>query len=240
MSVKQLARFLERYEQSSGQKVNKVKSALFVSSKLPVSRRAAICGALGFEIKEFPVVYLGCPLAKGRVRKIHYEFLIIKLRKRVEGWFGKMLSFAGRIVLARHVLNSMPIHCLSCSYVPKGTLDDLNRVMESFIWGSHDGVKRRHWLSLDKLAKLFAEGGLGLRNFKMLSAAYCIQHCWNFISGSSLWASLMRSKYCLDRHYLSYYKPLGSSKLWVNMLEWMPLVLENFRSLIGNGSTVDF
>lgn len=117
-SVVNLMNFMQSYELASGQKVSKGKSSRYVSPNLPVT--SLIMHNTGMLIKAFPFIYLACPISYGRIKNIYFKPSLAKMRKKFEGWYGIFLSFAGRIVLAKHVLNSMPLALYVLYMVAKG------------------------------------------------------------------------------------------------------------------------
>lgn len=65
----------------------------------------------GIPEKEYPFKYFGVPIIKGRLKTIFFSEMVSKVRKKVEGWQGKLL--AGRTVMIKHVLSSIPLHMLA-------------------------------------------------------------------------------------------------------------------------------
>ncbi|KAG5605800.1 hypothetical protein H5410_027292 [Solanum commersonii] len=99
--------------ETSGQLVNTDKSHFLVHPNAFNSTRDRIKRITGFKQKEGPITYLGCPLFVGRPRIIYFSDLINKVLCRITGWHTKLLSYGGRAILVKHVLQSLPIHLLS-------------------------------------------------------------------------------------------------------------------------------
>ncbi|XP_042484214.1 uncharacterized protein LOC122064565 [Macadamia integrifolia] len=117
--VKNLNNFLSKYQSFSGQKMNLNKSKLFLGS-VPASRKQAIAEELGISICNFPTRYLGVEIFKGRVKKESLIPILDKVKGRLAGWKGKILSMAGRVELVRSVILGMMNH----SSAPAGTMAD--------------------------------------------------------------------------------------------------------------------
>lgn len=51
----------------------------------------------------------------------------------------KMLSYGGKMVLIKRVVQSMPTYTLSAMNPPKGTLTLIEKYFEIFLWGRKEG-----------------------------------------------------------------------------------------------------
>ncbi|CAK9184327.1 unnamed protein product [Ilex paraguariensis] len=143
-SVLNVLKYIGEYESCSGQKVNKSKSAMYCSKRISVARRNSLSSLVGIPIRKCPFSYLGCPIIRGRVKFCYFEDIMRTFRSRIEGWYAKMLSGMGRIVLVQSVLSAIPTHMLACLNIPKGILRKLNSYIADFIWSSKLDIKRRH------------------------------------------------------------------------------------------------
>lgn len=120
-SLRSLMQLFQMYEQSSGQLINFAKSGFYIDDKY--SRRAPIISRItGMVRGTFPFLYLGVPIIQGLIKIIYFEHLVEKVRRKLEGWKAKLLSFRGRLTLIKAVLASFPIYNLSSSVVPKAIL----------------------------------------------------------------------------------------------------------------------
>ncbi|KAK4394024.1 hypothetical protein Sango_1873200 [Sesamum angolense] len=68
-----------------------------------------------------------------------------RLWSRIEGWNSKLLSQAGRVVLIKYVLQSIPTYLMSCFRMPDYVLEEVERTSANFLWHNR-GEKRTHWL----------------------------------------------------------------------------------------------
>lgn len=65
-----------------------------------------------FSQKQSPITYLGCPIYVGRQKVIYYSNLVSKVIARITGWQSRILSYGGRVILVKPVIQSLPIHLL--------------------------------------------------------------------------------------------------------------------------------
>ena len=116
------------FEQVSGMKINYSKSEL-IPMGMEVEEFTPFAGVLGCRIGSFPIKYLGIPLHYNKLRTKDIQPLVDKIMKRMEGWRGKLLSYAGRILLIKTCLASIPVYLLSFFKFPKWALDLINNQM---------------------------------------------------------------------------------------------------------------
>ncbi|KAK9268862.1 hypothetical protein L1049_000627 [Liquidambar formosana] len=201
---------------------------------MPHSRRSLLSTMSGMVVKDSSssFSYLGCPIFKGRVKCSYFVNIVQMFRSRLEGWYAKLLSNMGRVILTKHVLNAIPTHVLACTTIPKTVLNKLNSIMAKFLWCDKDFDKRRHWVSWDLISLPFEEGGLGVRDFNDISAAFRVKQVWQWLQKDSLWADFVDSKYVTGT--------LNSSQLWKSLLPWVSFTIHHSKYLVGNGEKVDF
>nr|XP_027120463.1 uncharacterized protein LOC113737428 [Coffea arabica] len=229
--------FLEEYQQASGQKVNVNKSAFFLASGATLGQEQMVTRVLGFHRAGFPFTYLGAPIYKGRRLSLLFDGIVAKMRAHLGHWSTKLLSFGGKLVLARHVLASLPMYLLQVLNPPKAVLTRLGNICNSFLW-DHKGERRLHWASWEKLCFPTDEGGLGFRSFKDMARAFAAKLWWRFRSGDSIWAEFMHVKYSTGCHPMEA-SSARPSPTW-RRLEVIRLVVEpKIRWCIGEG-LVDF
>ena len=190
-------------------------------------------------LKKCPLSYLGCPIIKGRAKLIYFEDLLQKFQARLQGWYTKLLSNMGRIVLIQSVLNSMPIHLLTSLNLPKGIISRMNSIMASFLWSGKANTRKRHWCSWKKITMPKEEGGLGFRKFEEVQQAFRMKQVWGLLNGRSLWAKFFVDKYCNKGHLLRSPR-LSYSKAYRMLYPWFEEVVNNSLKLVGRGDEVDF
>ncbi|XP_043725805.1 uncharacterized protein LOC122672387 [Telopea speciosissima] len=81
-------------------------------------RRQAILEELQISVCRFTTRYLGVEIAKGYVKKNMLPPVLDRVRHKLAGWKGKLLSMAGRVELVKTMVSSMPIHSFSVYWWP--------------------------------------------------------------------------------------------------------------------------
>ncbi|XP_022014521.1 uncharacterized protein LOC110914018 [Helianthus annuus] len=124
-SVRILKESLEDFSGVSGLIPNLNKSTIYFGN-VNNHLQHLIKGLLPFKVGVLPVRYLGIPLLSKRLYSKDCSVLIDKVRKKLNDWKNKFLSFDGRLQLIRH-FNLYDIWCpLSplCSFI---TVRDIHR-----------------------------------------------------------------------------------------------------------------
>ncbi|XP_060211737.1 uncharacterized protein LOC132639298 [Lycium barbarum] len=209
---------LNKYENNSGQLINKAKCCFLMADDTPIKRRKIVAKLLKFQEKEFPIIYLGCPLFAGRKRVHFFTDMVTRIVQRIGSWHNRFLSTGGRIILIKHVLSAMPMHLLSICQPPKTTIQQIEKAFANFFWGSFEGKNKYHWASWDKLCYPTAEGGIGVRSLQDTSDAFAAKLWWNFRTKDSLWTEFMRAKYSQRVHPMARKWNYSQSHTWRRMM----------------------
>ncbi|XP_055800831.1 uncharacterized protein LOC129870195 [Solanum dulcamara] len=223
VSLQKIMGILRNYEQTSGQKINMDKSAVYMHNRVSGDISITVEIVTGINRREFPFIYLGCPIYHCRRKKEFFNTLTLKIMNRLQGWKGKMLSFGGRAILIKHVLQSMPIHILSAINPPIGIIRQIHKMFAQFFWSNTIGSKSRHWVAWNKVCIPTIEGGLGFRSLHDVSLALFCKLWWNFRTKSTLWSDYMTNKYCRKEHAIVVQWKQGS-QTWKKMLEARDLI----------------
>lgn len=77
----------------------------------------------------------------GKSKKQIFEVLRDRIWKRINGWGEKMLSTAGKEVLIKAVLQSIPTYIMSCFFLPGYLIDSIEAAIRDFWWR-----RRNEWL----------------------------------------------------------------------------------------------
>jgi hypothetical protein len=126
-----------------------------------------------------------------------------RLWKRINSWRGRALSKAGKAVMIKFVLQSIPSYVMSVYLIPETTIKEIERVINSFWWGrgsTNGGIK---WLAWDRMAYPKAYGGLEFRNLHLFTTAMVSKQGWHFITKpKTLVAKVYKVRYFPNSFFL--------------------------------------
>ncbi|KAL9660376.1 hypothetical protein QQ045_025189 [Rhodiola kirilowii] len=222
--VMRLTEILKSYEAVSGQKVNFQKSEVVCSSNVPDVLRREIVDKLGVNIVETHSNYLGLPLIFGNKKTALFRLIEEKLNRKVGDWKHKLLSTAGREVLIKSVLQSIPVYAMSVFKIPVSLCRKLVAEVMKF-WWHNNKARGIHWVKAETLFKEKVNGGLGFRNFQLMNMALLSKQAWRIMTNPNLMVSrLLKSRYFPESDMLN--ATLGSrpSYAWRGIMAAMDIV----------------
>ncbi|XP_058746447.1 uncharacterized protein LOC131619359 [Vicia villosa] len=195
--VSNLMVILNTYAEATGQVINLAKSEVFFSRNLSVSAQEDLANVMGVRRVLGTGTYLGLPSMIGRSKKAVFSFIKDRIWKRINSWSGRYLSKAGKEVMIKSVLQSIPSYIMSVYLIPDGVVNDIEKMINSFWWGGgSQNNKGIRWLAWDRMTMQKSEGGMGFRDFKAFNMAMVAKQGWYIMANpTSLVARIFKAKY---------------------------------------------
>lgn len=125
-------------------KVNVSKTKLFVSSNTPGSLARTVAKEFGVSLTKDLGMYLGVPLLHQRSSGHTFTYLVDKVRRKWSGWKVRNFSLAARALLIQSVTSAVPRYAMQTMKLPRGTLDQLEKLNRKFLWGEIGEQTRVH------------------------------------------------------------------------------------------------
>jgi len=88
--------------------------------------------------------YLGLLALVGRNKNACFEKLKQRVWKCLQGWEGKLLSQAGREVLIKSIIKSIPTYEMSCFKLPMTLCHEIESLIRKFWWGQRGDRRKVH------------------------------------------------------------------------------------------------
>ena len=139
-----------------------------------------------------PNKYLGIPLFQGRSSATLWKDLIDSCVKRLDGWKGRWLSFAGKILLLQTVISAIPIYSMSCLKIPLEVLKYIEQRMQKFLWNGTLNEEKIPLIGWDSLCKPKKSGGVSLRRWRDVNKALGVKLIWEMYDNpDQLWVKIL-------------------------------------------------
>jgi len=126
---------LHTYELASGQAISLPKSEVFFSSVVPTPMKEVITNILGVKAVMGTCKYLGLPSMMGRSKEATFGFIKDRIWHKINSWSSKCLSKAGREVMIKSVLQSIPSYIMSVFLLPNKLVDAIEKNDKCFLVG---------------------------------------------------------------------------------------------------------
>ncbi|KAK1275917.1 hypothetical protein QJS04_geneDACA000879 [Acorus gramineus] len=115
--------------------------------------------------------YLGIPLSIAGRRETTTLKAIEKITKRLETWNSSSLNVAGRVVLIRAVLQTLPQHLMFAASIMQTDAEAIYRLARRFLWAGGRTKRVTHYINWERVTLEKAVGGLGIRRTSLLRVA---------------------------------------------------------------------
>ncbi|XP_058762257.1 uncharacterized protein LOC131635640 [Vicia villosa] len=238
--VAHLMSFLSIYADASEQEINLNKSEVFFSRNLNKPAQEDIAKIMGVHHVMGTGNYLGLPSMIGRSKKATFSFIKDRMWKRINSWRGGSLSKAGKVIMIKSVLQSIPAYIMSIFILPDATINDIEKMMNSFWWGGgNNHTSGIRWMSWDKLTGTKKEGGLGFRDLKAFNMAMVAKQGWNLISKpQTLVSRIYKAMYYPRTSFLDANIGYNPSFVWRSLWKARDVLMLGCRWSIGDGSQI--
>ncbi|XP_071715315.1 uncharacterized protein [Rutidosis leptorrhynchoides] len=213
-----LRSLLKCFELSSGLKVNFQKSCLYgVGVDFEeVSRTAR---HIGCNVGKFPFIYVGLPIGAKMNKLNSWDPVLEKFKNRLASWKIGSLSFGGRLVLIKSVLNSLPLYYFSLFRAPPRVLKSLEKVRRAFFWGNSGSGNKITWWRFKTETDFF--WAKIIRSIYGLDGGLVDEDGLSHSPPLSLWRNIISACYSMDELQVafrnSFIKTIGdggSTSFW--------------------------
>lgn len=99
------------------------------------------------------------------------NFIKERIRDKINGWRNKLLNNAGKDVLIKAVVTSIPTYAMSIFQLPKTWCAEINAIIAKFWWGSKEGARKLHWKRWELMTISKKDGGFGFKELQTFNAA---------------------------------------------------------------------
>ncbi|KAL9681661.1 hypothetical protein QQ045_013448 [Rhodiola kirilowii] len=191
---------LEDFYAWSGLKVNEDKSCIFFGASVNQMDEGILADAINYKVGRLPFIYLGFPLDSRSLKPSKYG-IIDKMSGKIKGWSARKLSYAGRLVLIKHVLQSICSYWMRVLIFPSFVMKKSIMLCRTYLWsGSCCG--NRNLVAWETVCKPKSNGGLDLKNIVTFNKSLALSQGWDLcLSKESLWIKWMHNYFFKNKPF---------------------------------------
>eukprot|EP00253_Pinus_taeda_P033651 PITA_33651 len=232
------------FQQATGMQINNNKSTI-TSVGCSVHEITYATQRFPFVILELNdgIKYLGFRLKPSGYKIADWLWLISKVEKRLQVWYHKYLSRAGRLVLIKAVIEATPVYWMALAWIPRGILNRLQNICCRFLWKGHQPGRIYAWVKWETISKPKCWGGWGIKRLATFSKALAAKLGWSLLTADSLWTRVAFSKYIKPLSILDWICTRHGhnnhfSNIWKAVIESIPLLRDGITWRIKEGNAV--
>jgi len=115
---------------------------MFFSKNVSINHRTQLSDEMGMQWTNDHGKYLGVLNFYPRVSRGTFQFIVHNFHLRLSAWKAKTLSFAGKVILAKSVLQSLPSNVMQTTLILRLVCDVLTRSVVVSFGETHEMVQR--------------------------------------------------------------------------------------------------
>lgn len=197
-SIIGVKRVLQTFQVLSGLKINFSKSSLYGYGQSDDNTRNW-ASLLGCEVGKGPLKYLGAELGSSPKLLKYWSPLVNKVHSKIKSYDASTLSVAGRLVLLKSAIDSIPTFWFSLYKIPSGIVSQIEKARRKFLWSGSTlpGAKKKlHLLNWERVCTPKSCGRLGLVPIQLRNKVLLAKWVWRaYKERGFFWNKFISARY---------------------------------------------
>ncbi|KAL9670582.1 hypothetical protein QQ045_008135 [Rhodiola kirilowii] len=196
-SLLKIKEALKTFKEWSGLIISEEKSAIYFGG-CSENEENLLSSLANFQKGQLPFNYLGVPLHGKRLKGADFSMIIDKMTSKIKAWSSRFLSYAGRLVLVKHVLSFIGSYWMRVLIFPKCVLKKISAICRNYLW-TGAASRRRNLVTWKVVCKPKHVGGLGILNLSIFNKALLLGQFWDVAQKKdSMWIKWMNIYFFKD------------------------------------------
>lgn len=234
-SILLMKQCLDEFSKASGLKVNFQKSQVFFAA-VHTSLKDVLLRQIGCVEGDLPVKYLGVPLIAGKLSVVDCNPVIMKIRRKLEKWSSKSLTYSGRLQLVNSVIFHYQTYWSMIFVLPKGVLNQIEAMCRKFLWSGQVEENAMALVAWDQVCVPKEEGGLAVKKLNTWNSAAVGCQLWKVIAKQNcLWVRWVQEVYLKEACIWTVSQRVNDPWTWRKLLKMRRKFYPYVESIVGDG-----
>jgi hypothetical protein len=184
-------------------------------------------------MNKLSINYLDVPLHWKKLNTNHWEFLISKIEKKLQGWKEKLLSLGGKVTLIKSVLCAIPLYWTAIFRIPTLIRKRIEQSCRRFLWFRGINVRKKFIVLLH--GKMYVKAkSLGIMNIKIMNKSLLCKLLWKYYNfrEKGYWKEIIVHNYNNRRTNISPF--------WKEVRKKLNIFLVSINKKVDNGQSTLF
>ena len=180
------------------------------------------------------------PSFLGRQKKACFNQIKERIWNKMQGWKERLLSQAGKEVMIKAVIQSIPTYSMNVFCLPLGLIKDIESMIRKFWWGNQDNTRKMQWVKWRMLCSSKSLRGMGFRDLRQFNDALLGKQVGRlFHEKDTLLRRVFKPKYSHSGCILDAEINPRSSFAWKSIMQARDVICKGARWRVGDGSSID-
>lgn len=170
---------LKEFERVSSQKVNLSKSIAYFSPNTLSDQMTSFNGMLEMRVLETMDNYLGLPLIIMKKKTRAFQHILDRFTNRINSWSKRLLSYGGKDIFIKAILQSLSFYAFSCFLMPRGLIEEMVSRIQGYWWASKHKGRGCAIMAWDTVC---TSKGMGFCDLNLFNIVMLYRKLWHLIN----------------------------------------------------------